>query len=88
MGHKSLRLMSQTLLAFRKLAIAMLKLDKIQANKIVEKLMADIPYNINIMDERGKIIASGDSARIGERHRGAERAINERKILKFIKILL
>ena len=50
--------------------------------------MADIPYNINIMDERGKIIASGDSARIGERHRGAERAINERKILKFIKILL
>ena len=57
--------MSQTLLAFRKLAIAMLKLDKIQANKIVEKLMADIPYNINIMDERGKIIASGDSARIG-----------------------
>ncbi|MEO2460590.1 hypothetical protein, partial [Enterococcus faecalis] len=28
----------------------MLKLDKIQANKIVEKLMADIPYNINIMD--------------------------------------
>ena len=79
--------MSQTLLAFRKLAIAMLKLDKIQANKIVEKLMADIPYNINIMDERGKIIASGDSARIGERHRGAERAINERKILKFIKIL-
>ena len=79
--------MSQTLLAFRKLAIAMLKLDKIQANKIVEKLMADIPYNINIMDERGKIIASGDSAR-GERHRGAERAINERKILKFIKILL
>nr|WP_321572747.1 sugar diacid recognition domain-containing protein [Enterococcus faecalis] len=28
------------------------------------------------------MIASGDSARIGERHRGAERAINERKILK------
>lgn len=34
----------------------MLKLDKIQANKIVEKLMADIPYNINIMDERGKLL--------------------------------
>ena len=77
--------MSQTLLAFRKLAIAMLKLDKIQANKIVEKLMADIPYNINIMDERGKIIASGDSARIGERHRGAERAINERKNIEIYK---
>ena len=63
----------------------MLKLDKIQANKIVEKLMADIPYNINIMDERGKIIASGDSARIGERHRGAERAINERKNIEIYK---
>ena len=66
----------------------MLKLDKIQANKIVEKLMADIPYNINIMDERGKIIASGDSARIGERHRGAEKPSMNEKILKFIKILL
>ena len=42
----------------------MLKLDKIKQNKIVEKLMADIPYNIN-MDERGKIIASGDSAQLG-----------------------
>ncbi|MGT2934188.1 CdaR family transcriptional regulator [Streptococcus catagoni] len=63
----------------------MLKLDKNQAKKIVQKLMADIPYNINIMDETGKIIASGDSDRIGERHRGAERAICERKNIEIYK---
>ena len=27
--------------------------------------MADIPYNINIMDERGKIIASGILLEVG-----------------------
>ena len=74
--------MSQTLLAFRKLAIAMLKLDKIQANKIVEKLI-DILYNINIMDERGKlrveILLELGSAIV------AERAINERKNIEIYK---
>ncbi len=34
-------------------------LSKEQANLIVSKLMADIPYNINIMNEQGFIIASG-----------------------------
>ncbi|ERK34310.1 hypothetical protein I131_09970 [Enterococcus faecium CRL1879] len=35
-------------------------LSKEQANLIVSKLMADIPYNINIMNEQGFIIASGE----------------------------
>lgn len=39
--------------------------------------MAAIPYNINIMDEQGIIIASGDRNRIGTIHRGAIEAINK-----------
>lgn len=34
-------------------------------------MMKDIPYNINIMDERGIIIGSGERERIGTVHQGA-----------------
>ena len=44
--------------------------------------MGDIPYNINIMNDLGIIIASGDSNRIGTSHRAAERAIKEKKIIE------
>ncbi|MDT2827044.1 sugar diacid recognition domain-containing protein [Enterococcus viikkiensis] len=60
-------------------------LTKEQANMIVQKLMSDIPYNINIMNEQGYIIASGKEQRIGERHRGAERAIAQRKMVEVFK---
>lgn len=60
-------------------------LTKEQANMIVQKLMSDIPYNINIMNEQGYIIASGEEQRIGERHRGAERAIAQRKMVEVFK---
>ncbi len=63
----------------------MLMLTKEQANVIVKKLMEDIPYNINMMNSKGKIIASGDKSRIGTRHRGAERAIKERKMVEVYK---
>ena len=53
-----------------------------QASLIVSKLMEDIPYNINIMNDLGTIIASGDSNRIGTSHRAAERAIKEKKIIE------
>ncbi|WP_350467966.1 sugar diacid recognition domain-containing protein [Carnobacterium sp.] len=53
-----------------------------QASLIVSKLMEDIPYNINIMNDLGIIIASGDSNRIGTSHRAAERAIKEKKIIE------
>lgn len=57
-------------------------LTNIQASLIVSKLMEDIPYNINIMNDLGIIIASGDSNRIGTSHRAAERAIKEKKIIE------
>lgn len=45
------------------------------AQDIVDRMMKDIPYNINIMNERGVIIGSGDRARIGSEHRGALQAL-------------
>lgn len=50
------------------------------AQQIVDRMMKVIPYNVNIMDHRGVIIASGDSLRVGKVHRGAFEAI-ERGIL-------
>lgn len=41
------------------------------AGSIVERTMNVVSYNINIMDENGVIIASGDKERIGTIHEGA-----------------
>lgn len=50
-----------------------------QAQKIVNKMMKDIPYNINIMDKTGIIIGSGNKKRIGTLHHGAVAAIKQKK---------
>ena len=42
-----------------------IKLSKYIAQKIVSEMMDVIPYNINVMDENGVIIGSGDVKRIG-----------------------
>jgi len=52
-----------------------------QAQKIVNKMMKDIPYNINIMDKTGIIIGSGNKKRIGTLHHGAVAAIKQKKIV-------
>lgn len=54
-----------------------MRLSKEIAKIIVDKMMAAIPYNINIMNENGIIIESGDKKRIGEVHRGAVEAIKK-----------
>jgi Sugar diacid utilization regulator len=46
-------------------------LSKELAKRIVERTMSVVNYNINIMDESGVIIASGDTDRIGTIHEGA-----------------
>lgn len=48
-----------------------MKLDIETAQKIVKRAMSLIPYSINVMDEQGVIIASGDPSRVGELHTGA-----------------
>jgi carbohydrate diacid regulator len=52
-----------------------MKLSKAIAQKIAKEMMKVIPYNINVMDERGVILGSGDPARIGTLHEGARKAI-------------
>ncbi|MCB7071581.1 MAG: sugar diacid recognition domain-containing protein [Caldibacillus thermoamylovorans] len=55
------------------------------AQMIVNKMMKDIPYNINIMDKNGVIIGSGNKERIGILHHGAVDAIRYRKAVEIKK---
>lgn len=41
------------------------------AQEIVKRTMKIIPFNVNVMDAKGTILASGDASRIGELHAGA-----------------
>lgn len=50
-------------------------LSKSLAQKIVDRMMDIIPYNVNIMDKDGIIIASGDRDRINTLHLGAQEAL-------------
>ncbi|WP_125580998.1 CdaR family transcriptional regulator [Levilactobacillus cerevisiae] len=56
-------------------------IDPVLAQSIVNKMMAQIPYNINMMDEHGYVIASGDDTRINTLHVGALNAIEQKKTL-------
>ena len=49
----------------------MFVLDASLAQSIVDRAMQILHTNVNVMDERGLIIASGEAARIGTRHEGA-----------------
>lgn len=60
-------LMCETAHLEKKMSILNLSL----AQDIVQRTMKIIPFNVNVMDERGTIIASGDSMRVGELHSGA-----------------
>ncbi|MFD1776442.1 CdaR family transcriptional regulator [Paenibacillus rhizophilus] len=58
------------------------ELTRQQAQNIVDKMMQDIPYNINIMDRTGIIIGSGNKGRVGTLHYGAAEAIKQQKIVE------
>ncbi|CAI6080200.1 Carbohydrate diacid regulator [Paenibacillus sp. JJ-100] len=60
----------------------MLQLSEKQAQDIVDKMMQDIPYNINIMNEQGIIIGSGQRERVGTVHQGAVRALRTGKMIE------
>ncbi len=51
------------------------------AQEIADKIMREIPYNVNIMNEKGIIIGSGEPARIGTLHTGAVVAIKSKKMI-------
>jgi len=60
--------------------VSKMKLSKTIAQKIVLEMMNVVPYNINVMDEDGIIIGSGDIRRIGNIHEGAIKAIDNQLI--------
>lgn len=57
-------------------------INSILAKKIVEKMMDVIPYNVNIIDKNGLIIASGDETRIGQVHFVAMEALKTEKSIE------
>lgn len=52
------------------------------AQDIVDKTMSILGKNINIMDEKGVIIGSGDKSRLNQFHEGAAQVIKEAKKLE------
>ena len=62
-----------------------MSIDNNTAQKLVEKIMDNIDYevNINIMNEYAEIIASGDKERIGKIHSGALDAIKNAKTIEY-----
>lgn len=41
------------------------------AQTVVDKMIEIIPYNVNIMNNNGIILASGEIERVGDVHEGA-----------------
>jgi sugar diacid utilization regulator len=50
----------------------MFELDHDLAQDIVDRAMAILPYNVNVMDSQGLILGSGEPERINTRHEGAQ----------------
>lgn len=63
----------------------MYQLTEVQAQNIVDKMMRDIPYSINIMNEQGVIIGSGNKNRVGTVHQGAVEALATGKMIEVWK---
>lgn len=57
-----------------------MKLTKRLAERIVAEMMGVLPYNINVMDADGIILASGEKGRIGTVHEGARVAVETGRI--------
>lgn len=57
-----------------------MKWTKKLAERIVAEMMGVLPYNINVMDADGYIIASGEQGRVGTIHEGARRVLDSGQI--------
>lgn len=62
-----------------------MKLTKELAQNISNRMMEIIPYNINIMNEKGIIIGSGDVKRLNTVHQGAIEALSQKKMIEINK---
>ncbi len=52
------------------------------ARQIVQRTMGIIPYSVNVMNEHGMIIASGEASRLHQRHEGAVLALTENRVVE------
>ncbi|MCF5708082.1 CdaR family transcriptional regulator [Pseudomonas syringae] len=60
----------------------MFALDRDLAQDIVDRAMAILPYNVNVMDYLGIIIGSGDPERLCTRHEGAQRVLANGRVVE------
>ena len=67
----------------------MISIDSQIAKKLLKKIMDNTNYkiNINIINEYGEIIASGDSKRVGKTHAGALEVIEKRESLPYFDFI-
>lgn len=52
------------------------------AKQIVQRAMKIIPWSVNVMDEHGIIIASGEPSRLHQRHEGAILALKDNRVVE------
>lgn len=64
-----------------------MKLNQQLAQKIVQRTMKIIGYSVNVMDETGTIIASGDFHRVGQSHIGAVIVLRENRMVEINQTL-
>ncbi|MCL7747965.1 sugar diacid recognition domain-containing protein [Halalkalibacter alkaliphilus] len=55
------------------------------AQEIVDRTMAILPYNINVMDQDGRIIGSGDKQRISTKHEVASEVLRKKETVEIGK---
>ena len=60
----------------------MFELDHDLAQDIVDRTMAILPYNVNVMDSQGLILGSGEAERINTRHEGAQLVLANGRIVE------
>ncbi|MGL5036844.1 MAG: sugar diacid recognition domain-containing protein [Aeromonas sp.] len=59
-----------------------MQLNEQLAHQIVSRAMKILSFSVNVMDERGFIIASGNVERIHQRHEGAVLALTENRVVE------
>ncbi|MEZ0509373.1 sugar diacid recognition domain-containing protein, partial [Pseudomonas sp. Env-94] len=60
----------------------MFELDHALAQEIVDRTMAILPYNVNVMDSQGLILGSGEPERINTRHEGAQLVLANGRVVE------
>jgi carbohydrate diacid regulator len=60
----------------------MFELDHDLAQDIVDRAMAILPYNVNVMDSQGLILGSGEPERVNTRHEGAQLVLANSRVVE------